>query len=230
MTNPGSPSRWRNPILVRFTPEIATVARLTIVSDPDRLLTEETILDRIDARGFDLVPFEDHVAFATRTDAYRRTWDRGDTDNFVVILHTLHPDVANFFDLLESAQRERRFSVSVGRVVPRPGRPLWTNSTAACAIRCSAHSPLANAAGSATTRIGVPPRHVFDCSRADPNRRGATAGAFQHGCRGRRLPPSLDAWLIARMDRTRRSPAGPWRGSSRTGRSSSRSFRSGGPS
>ena len=44
VTNAGSPSSWRDPILVHFTKEIATVARLTIVSDPDRLLTERRSL------------------------------------------------------------------------------------------------------------------------------------------------------------------------------------------
>jgi len=32
---------WRAPILRDFSPEIAKVARLTIVADPDELLSEE---------------------------------------------------------------------------------------------------------------------------------------------------------------------------------------------
>ena len=32
---------WRDPILAQFSPDIASVARLTVVADPDELLTEQ---------------------------------------------------------------------------------------------------------------------------------------------------------------------------------------------
>jgi hypothetical protein len=51
---------WRDQILREFTPEIS---RLTLVADPDGLLLEEGVLTGIHARGFELIPFEDHVAF-----------------------------------------------------------------------------------------------------------------------------------------------------------------------
>ena len=54
---------WRDPILQHFTPAIASVARLTIVADPDELLTEQGIVEAIRDRGFDLIPFEDHIEF-----------------------------------------------------------------------------------------------------------------------------------------------------------------------
>jgi len=53
-------SSWRDQILREFTPQ---VARLTIVADPDGLLLEEGILEGIRQRGFDLMPFDDHIAF-----------------------------------------------------------------------------------------------------------------------------------------------------------------------
>ena len=56
-------STWRDPILAQFTPDIATVARLTVVADPDELLTEQGVIDGIRQRGFEIVPFEDYVAF-----------------------------------------------------------------------------------------------------------------------------------------------------------------------
>ena len=103
-------SGWREPILAHFTQEIATVARLTIVVDPDRLLTEETILDGIRERGFDLIPFEDQVAFRFAYETrYRRAWDRGEETNLVVLLHTVRADASALpFDLLEGARRDRR--------------------------------------------------------------------------------------------------------------------------
>ena len=56
-------STWREPILAAFTPEIATVARLTVVADPDELLTEPGIVEGIGNQGFELITFDDHVAF-----------------------------------------------------------------------------------------------------------------------------------------------------------------------
>ena len=53
-------SSWRDQILREFTPK---VARLTLVADPDGLLLEEGILEGIRERGFELIPFEDHIAF-----------------------------------------------------------------------------------------------------------------------------------------------------------------------
>lgn len=110
MTTDSSPNGWRDPILAHFTKEIATVARLTIVADPDRLLSEEAILDGIRARGFDLISFEDQVAFRYAYETrYRQAWDRGDQTNLVVLLHTIHEDATKLpFDLLQCAQRERR--------------------------------------------------------------------------------------------------------------------------
>ena len=52
-------STWRDPILAQFTPDIATVTRLTVVADPDELLTEQGVIEGIRQRGFEIVPFED---------------------------------------------------------------------------------------------------------------------------------------------------------------------------
>jgi len=51
---------WRDTILKNFQKHIA---RLTLVADPDGLLTEERMLSAIKDRGFDLIPFDDPVAF-----------------------------------------------------------------------------------------------------------------------------------------------------------------------
>ena len=42
------------------------MARLTLVADPDGLLLEEGILASIRERGFELISFEDHIAFRVR--------------------------------------------------------------------------------------------------------------------------------------------------------------------
>jgi hypothetical protein len=61
------PSTWRDPIFAQFTREIATVARLTVVADPDELLAEEGVIGGIRQRGFEIVPFEDHIGSAMHT-------------------------------------------------------------------------------------------------------------------------------------------------------------------
>ena len=101
---------WRAPILEHFTPEIAAATRLTIVSDPEELLTEEVILGELRARGFDLVPFEDHVAFRFAYESrYRQIWDRNETTNLVVLLRSPSGDVEQLpYDLLEQAKRQER--------------------------------------------------------------------------------------------------------------------------
>ena len=64
MTNPGSPEQLARSNSRAFHAERSLQSLGSPSSaDPDRLLSEETILDRIRARGFDLIPFEDHVAF-----------------------------------------------------------------------------------------------------------------------------------------------------------------------
>lgn len=112
---------WRGPILRHFTPEIASVARLTIVADPDELLTEQGVLEAICDRGFDLIPFEDHVAFRFAYESrYRQRWDQGEETNLVVVLRAQQSDVSTLpHDLLVKARRdERLLSFSIGELFP----------------------------------------------------------------------------------------------------------------
>jgi hypothetical protein len=95
MSNPTPSSTWRDPILDQFTPAIATVARLTVVADPDELLTEQGIVDGIRQRGFEIVPFEDHVAFRYAYERrFRQVWDSGNGTNLVVVLRAARSDRA----------------------------------------------------------------------------------------------------------------------------------------
>ena len=69
---------WRDTILKNFQKHIA---RLTLVADPDGLLTEERMLSAIKDRGFDLIPFDDPVAFRFAYESqYRSLWDQGAED------------------------------------------------------------------------------------------------------------------------------------------------------
>jgi len=116
----GAPG-WRDPILRHFTPEIASVARLSIVADPDELLTEQGIVEAIRDRGFDLIPFEDHIEFRFEYESrYRKHWDSGEDTTLVVVLRARGADVTALpYDLLETARRDQRLlSFSIGDLFP----------------------------------------------------------------------------------------------------------------
>jgi len=113
---------WRDPILSHFTPEIAAVSRLTVVGDPDHLLTEAGVVEGIRTRGFAIVPFEDHCAFRYAYESqFRRRWDNGETTNLVVVLRTALADTnALPFDLVDRARRDSRLlSFSLAALFPR---------------------------------------------------------------------------------------------------------------
>lgn len=75
---------WRDHILTEFTPELS---RLTLVADPDGLLTEETVQAGIRKRGFELITFDDPIAFRYAYESkYRRCWDAGQSTELVVAL------------------------------------------------------------------------------------------------------------------------------------------------
>jgi hypothetical protein len=114
-------STWRDPILAQFTPDIATVARLTVVADPDELLAEQGVIDGIRKRGFEIVPFEDHVAFRYAYERrFREVWDNGKDTNLVVVLRATRSDISGLpFDLLEQAKRDHRLlSFSLAELFP----------------------------------------------------------------------------------------------------------------
>lgn len=67
---------WIDRILSEFQPDLA---RLWIAADPDGVLLDERLLALLRQRGFELLPFEDSVAFrADYEERYRAAWDRGE--------------------------------------------------------------------------------------------------------------------------------------------------------
>lgn len=121
MTDSVPDGTWREPILAQFSREIASVARLTVVADPDELLTEQGVVDGIRQRGFEIVPFEDHVAFRYAYERrFREIWDHGNDTNLVVVLRAARSDVGDLpYDLLQQAEGDRRLlSFSLGELFP----------------------------------------------------------------------------------------------------------------
>ena len=111
---------WRDQILSEFTPQ---VARLTLVADPDGLLLEEGVLEEIGKRGFELIPFEDHVAFRYAYESkFRSRWDRGEETDLVVVLRLPSGDLdALPYDLLQAG---RKLSFNLGDLFPNLSYPV----------------------------------------------------------------------------------------------------------
>ena len=105
---------WRDSILKEFVPG---ASRLTLVADPDALLTEEKLVLELRGRGFDLIEFSDPVEFRYAYESqYRSAWDRGEATDLVVILR-LRGGELDFlpYDLLRAG---RRLSFHLGAIFP----------------------------------------------------------------------------------------------------------------
>jgi hypothetical protein len=74
---------WRDQILEAFPPQIA---RLTLVADPNSLVSEEVILQVLQERGYSVLFFENSISFRYAYEtSYRTCWDRSESANLVVI-------------------------------------------------------------------------------------------------------------------------------------------------
>lgn len=113
-------SSWRNTILKDFVPN---VAKLTLVSDPDCLLTEEKLALALRDRGFDLIEFNDPIEFRYAYESkYRSIWDRGEHTDLVVILRLQDAELAALpYDLLQAG---RKLSFCLGDLFPNMSYPV----------------------------------------------------------------------------------------------------------
>ncbi len=207
MSRPAPGKSWRMPILAHFTREIAAVSRLTIVADPDQLLTEQGVLDGIRRLGFELIPFEDHVAFRYAFESrYRQVWDRGDDTNLVVVLRAGQSDVSALpFDLLEQARRNSRLlSFSIGELFPHLDPQVVADLDRAdldALYRAQAtHQP--GPIGENATKDFIL-RHVFEvAAELIKTPADLIRVLLRRHYRGRAFPPSLDERFIHLLQQT----------------------------
>ena len=198
---PVAATGWRASILEHFTPEIAEATRLTIVSDPDELLTEEVILGELRSRGFDLVPFDDHVAFRFAYESrYRQIWDRNERTNLVVVLRSPSGDIDELpYDLLEQARhQERCLKFSVVDIFPALSPNVVRELDRSCFDRLfeaqAEHEP--ERMGLDATRDFVL-RHVFEVAPELITTPERLLGALlRRHYRGVSIPASFDERLI----------------------------------
>ena len=113
-------SNWRDHILREFAPK---AARLTLVADPDGLLLEEQVLQGLRERGFDLIAFEDPIAFRFAYESkYRSHWDRGELTDLVAVLRSGEHELRSLpWDLLQAG---RQLHFSLGDLFPNLSYPV----------------------------------------------------------------------------------------------------------
>ena len=111
---------WRDRILKALTPG---AARLTVAADPDGLLLEATLLEAVRERGFEIVTFEDPVAFRFDHESrFRSRWDRGEGAGLEVVVRTEGRDPAALpYDLVQAG---RRLSFGLGDLFPALAYPV----------------------------------------------------------------------------------------------------------
>ena len=118
-------SNWRDRILSEFMPG---VARLTLVADPEGLVVEEGMLAAVRERGFELIPFEDPIAFRYAYESrFRASSDQDDSPNLVVVSCSTDLDSLPF-DLRGTG---RRLSFRLGALFPNLSQSVLSALSAA---------------------------------------------------------------------------------------------------
>lgn len=185
---------WRSQILREFMPQIA---RLTLVADPDGLLLEEGILHGIQQQGFELIPFEDHVAFRFAYESrFRSRWDRGEHIDLVVVLRSPVGDLDSLpYDLLQAG---RRLSFSLGDLFPNLSYPVVAaldRGDLDALFRAQIQHMPGKLANNATKEFVL--RHVFEiASELIKQPSDLLRVLLRRHYRGQRIPAVLDQRFI----------------------------------
>ena len=187
-------SNWRDQVLKEFTPQ---VARLTLVADPDGLLLEEDILHGIRERGFELIPFEDHVAFRYAYESrFRSRWDRGEQTDLVVVLRSGANDLGSLpYDLLQAG---RQLYFNLGEIFPNLSYPVVAaldRGDLDALFRAQLQHMPGNMGDNATKEFAL--RHVFEIAPElikQPS--DLLRVLLRRHYRGQRIPAILDERFI----------------------------------
>ena len=172
-------------------------ARLTLVADPDALLSDKTVLQELRERGFELLPFEDRVAFRYAYESkYRSGWDRGEQIELIVVFRAPATDFTTLpFDLIESG---RKVSLNLADLFPN----LSYSVVAALELadleplyKAQARHQLATLGDNATKDFVL--RHVYNIV---PDQIEGTVGLLRlllrRHYRGQRVPPLLEERIL----------------------------------
>lgn len=109
-------SAWTNRILREFP---ADLSHFWIACDPDDLLLDERILHDLREQGFEVLPFEDSVAFRTEyEERYRAAWDRGEEGASKALVLQLRGTDLNMLPW-DYVRMGRKVSLSLADLIPR---------------------------------------------------------------------------------------------------------------
>ena len=193
---------WRETILKEFTPQIA---RLTVVADPDALLSEETVLQEIQARGFELVVYEEPIRFRYLFESKLRSAQPANESKEIIIL--LRGGEANFvklpYDILVGARKlefglDRLFPQLNHSVLADLDRSLLDTLDQAQAIYMP-HQLSENATKDFILR------HVFEIApETIKTPADLLRNLLRKHYREQNIPASLDIWLIQMLRKTNR--------------------------
>jgi hypothetical protein len=109
-------SAWTDRILQEFPADLSC---FWIACDPDDLLLDERILHSLRERGFELLPFEDSVAFRTEyEERYRAAWDRGEDGSSKALVLQLRGTDLNTLPW-DYVRMGRKVSLSLADLFPK---------------------------------------------------------------------------------------------------------------
>lgn len=111
---------WRDRILREITPQ---VSRLTLAADPDGLLFEEGVMQGISERGFEVLPFDDMVAFRYAYESrFGSHWELGKDKELIVVVRSDPRGLERLpYDLLQAG---RKLSFSLSNLFPNLNYPV----------------------------------------------------------------------------------------------------------
>jgi len=192
-------SDWREQIVDNFVPG---AHRIYVAADPDGFLVESEINRRIRKRGFDILPYEDPIAFRyTYETKYRRHWANGDSRPSLVV-RVDGTDVSGLpYDVLESGEvvHLRLSDIFLGLHAPVV-RQLDPSDWDDLHRAVTANDP-SSLSAEATKAFIL--RHVF---QIDPSLIDDASTLLHFLLRrhynDRRIPRVLDAYLVSRLAKT----------------------------
>ncbi len=193
---------WRDQILKEFTPQIKS---LTLVADPDSLLTEEDLRQEIQARGFEIIAFEDSITFRFAYESKHRDppraatlhdrQQRGELTDLVIVVTPPHELCSLPYDLLQAS---RQLSFSLKDLFPSLSYPLVNaleRSDLDALYQAQAQYPSQELGENATKDFVL--RHVFDIAlELIKQASDLLLILLRRHYRGQRLPAVLDERFI----------------------------------
>ena len=192
-------SSWRDEIAGKLE---ASSGRLTLAADPDELLLEERMLQRIEDIGFDLITFDDHVAFRFALESgYPSSAGHGGGSPFGTLVRVSAPEPdALPHDLLA---RGHRLSFGLGSLFPKLSYPVVASldrSDLDDLFAAQRQSPPRGQLGDRATQ-GYVFRHVFGLAPETIAREeDLLRFLLRRHYRGLRIPAGFDADLIKSLE------------------------------